>query len=111
MPGSAIGATCFGGEGGQIDVGDVGALVAQKAGNLVMGVGGRNALADQLLIGSGGVGVPQTVVGHGAGGVRVLDLTSDGADKLLKAVDSNVGGDIIGDKQLVAPGGDGQHFL
>ena len=68
MPGSTIWATFFGGEGSQVDVGDVGAFVAQKAGDLVVGIGGRNTLVDQLLIGPGGVGVPQTMVGHRAGG-------------------------------------------
>ena len=110
MPGSAIGVTS-GGEGGQINVGDVGTLMAQKAGNLIMGVGGRNAAVDQLLIGPGGVSMPQAVVGHRAGGIRIPDLISDGTDKLLEAAHGDVGGDIIGDKQLMASGGDGQHFL
>ncbi len=113
MPGSAIGTTFFGStvlEGGQVDVGDIGTLVAQKARDLEVGIGGRNTAVDQRLIGSGGIGVPQAVVGHGAGGVRVLNFTSDGANKLLEAVDGDVGGNIIGNKQLVAPWRDGQHF-
>lgn len=66
----------------QIHTCHIGPFVAQQLGHPQAGIEGTHAAVDQLLVGPGGVAVPETVVGHGAGGVCVLDFGADLIDVL-----------------------------
>lgn len=60
---------------------------------------------------SGGIAVPEVVVGHGTGGIFVLNLGTHFVDVLLELPNRIMGGDTVRDKQLVPPGCDRQEFL
>ena len=87
----------------QIDVGDVGPLMAQE---LRYGKVGRqfgHAIAHQLLIFLNGVSVTQAVKGQRAVVTLVLKLLPMIQQELLNAVGGVVGGHIVRYQQLVAP--------
>ena len=85
--------------------------MAQELGHPKAGIEGANAAVHQLLPGAGGIAVPQAVVGHGAGGVRVLDFGANLVDVLLKLAYRVMGGQAVRHKQLMAPGRNGQELL
>ena len=85
--------------------------MTQELGYPKAGVEGANASVHQLLPGAGGIAVPQAVVSHGPGGVRVLDFGANLVDVLLEPAYRVMGRYVVRHEQLVAPGRDGQELL
>ena len=78
--------------------------MAQKPRNSQTGAERTHTAVDQFLIGPGSVAVAQAVVGHGAGGILILNLRTHLIDVLLEPGNGDVGGHTVRDEQLVPPG-------
>ena len=85
--------------------------MAQQLRDTQTGAERAHAAVNGLLIGSGGEAVAQAMMGHGTGGVLVLNLGPHLIDILLEPGDGDVGGHAVRDKQLVAPGCDSQQLF
>ncbi len=97
--------------GGQITPGHIGPLMTKELGYPQAGVKGTGSTVDQLLVGAGGIAVPQAMMGHGTCRPFVLNLRSYCAEELLKPVDGEIGANTVRCKQLVVPLSDSQHLL
>ncbi len=62
------------GDGDQVAVGHLGPFMTQKLGDAQSGVEQADSVANQLLIGTGGIAVAQAVVGHRPGRTLILDF-------------------------------------
>lgn len=95
----------------EVDMRYIGPLVPQELRHPQAGVEGTDTAVQQLPPGPGGVVVAQTIMGHGPGGVFVLNLGPYLIDILLELGDGVMGLHNLRHKQLVAPGRDSQEFL
>ena len=71
-------------------MGGIGPLMAQQLGDPETGAEQTHAAVDEVPIGPGSVAVAQTVVGHRAGRILILNLGSHLIDALLKPGDGGV---------------------
>ena len=85
--------------------------MAQQLGNSQAGAERAHAAVNGLLIGSGGEAVAQSMVGHGTGGILVLNLRPYFIDVLLESGNGNISRHAIRDKQLVSSGCDNQQLF
>ena len=99
------------GNRGQIHIGYVGTLMAEQLRDAQTGIERAGSVVDQLLVGASGIAMAQAVVGHGAGGIFILDLGPYLVNVLLEPSDGGVRGFVVRDKQLMSPFCDSQHLL
>lgn len=69
--------------------------MAQKLGYPKAGIEGAHTAVDQLLVCPGGIAVAQAMVGHGTGGIFILNLGAHFVDVLLEPPDGYMGGHAV----------------